>query len=154
MPGFSVLHYLPEFTQTHVHWVRDTIQPSHPLLSPSPLVLNLSQHQSLFQWVGSSHHVAKVLELQHQSFQWIFRLISLRIDWFDLAVQGTLKSLLQQHSSKASTLRHSSCILEFWNSVSLVLKITIYFYDTKSFLRVQANLSVKTCRVGVNLHDG
>ena len=154
MPGFSVLHYLPEFTQTHVHWVRDTIQPSHPLLSPSPLVLNLSQHQSLFQWVGSSHQVAKVLELQHQSFQWIFRLISLRIDWFDLAVQGTLKSLLQQHSSKASTLRHSSCILEFWNSVSLVLKITIYFYDTKSFLRVQANLSVKTCRVGVNLHDG
>ena len=78
----------------------------------------------------------------------------MRIDWFDLAVQGTLKSLLQQHSSKASTLRHSSCILEFWNSVSLVLKITIYFYDTKSFLRVQANLSVKTCRVGVNLHDG
>ena len=154
MPGFSVLQYLPEFTQTHVHWVGDAIQPSHPLLSPSPLVLNLSQHQSLFQWVGSSHQVAKLSELQHQSFQWIFRLISLRIDWFDLAVQGTLKSLLQQHSLKASILRHSSCILEFWNSVSLVLKITIYFYDIKSFLKVQANLSVKTCRGGVNLHDG
>ena len=154
MPGFSVLQYLPEFTQTHVHWVGDAIQPSHPLLSPSPLVLNLSQHQSLFQWVGCSHQVAKLSELQHQSFQWIFRLISLRIDWFDLAVQGTLKSLLQQHSLKASILRHSSCILEFWNSVSLVLKITIYFYDIKSFLKVQANLSVKTCRGGVNLHDG
>ena len=120
MPGFSVLHYLPEFTQTHVHWVRDAIQPSHPLLSPSPLVLNLSQHQSLFQWVGSSHQVAEVLELQHQSVQWIFRLISFGIDWFDLAVQGTFKSLLQQHSSKVSTLRQSSCILEIWNSVSLV----------------------------------
>ena len=78
----------------------------------------------------------------------------MRIDWFDLAVQGTLKSLLQQHSLKASILRHSYCILEFWNSVSLVLKITIYFYDIKSFLKVQANLSVKTCRGGVNLHDG
>ena len=74
-PGLPIHHQLPEFTQTQVHWVRDTIQPSHPLLSPSPLVLNLSQNQSLFQWVGSSHQVAKVLEfqLQHQSSQWIFR---------------------------------------------------------------------------------
>ena len=75
MPGFSVHHYLPEFAQTHVQWVGDAIQPSHPLLPPSPLALNLSQHQGLFQWVSSSHQVAKVLELQlqHQSFQWIFR---------------------------------------------------------------------------------
>ena len=74
-PGFSVHHYLPEFAQTHVHWVSDAIQPSHPLLPPSPLDLNFSQHQGLFQWVSSSHQVAKVLELQlqHQSFQWIFR---------------------------------------------------------------------------------
>jgi len=57
-PGFPVLHYLPEFAQTHVHWVDDGIQPSHPLLLPS-LTLNLSQHQGLFQWVGSSHQVAK-----------------------------------------------------------------------------------------------
>ena len=65
----------PEFTQTHVHWVSDTIQPSHPLSSPSPPALNLSQHQGLFKWVSPSHQVAKVLEfqLQHQSFQWIFR---------------------------------------------------------------------------------
>ena len=71
-PGFYVLHYLPEFAQTHVHWVSDATQPSHPLLPPSPLAFNLSQHQGLFQWVCSSHQVAKVLEHQHQSFQWIF----------------------------------------------------------------------------------
>ena len=71
MPGLSVYHQLPEFTQTHVHRVGDAIQPSHPLLSPSPPVPNPSQHQSLFQWVTSSHEVAKVLEfqLQHHSFQ-------------------------------------------------------------------------------------
>ena len=67
--------YLPEFAQTHVHWVSDAIQPSHPVSSPSPPTFNLSQHQGLFQWVHSSHQVAKILEfqLQHQSFQWIFR---------------------------------------------------------------------------------
>ena len=71
-PGLSVHHQLPEFTQTHVHWVGDAIQPSHPLSSPSSPALNLSQHQGFFQWVSSLHHVAKVLEfqLQHQSFQW------------------------------------------------------------------------------------
>ena len=74
MPGLPVHHQLPEFTQTHVHWVSDAIQPSHPLLSLSP-TFNLSQHHGLFKWVSSSHQVAKVLEfqLQHQSFQWIFR---------------------------------------------------------------------------------
>ena len=70
-PGLLVHHQLLEFTQTHVHWVGDAIQPSHLLLSSSP-ALNLSQLQGLFQWVSSSHEVAKVLEfrLQHQSFQW------------------------------------------------------------------------------------
>ena len=74
-PGLPVHHQFPEFTQTHVHWVGDAIQPSHPLSSPSPPALNPSQHQDLFQWVSSSHQVAKVLEfpLQHQSFQWIIR---------------------------------------------------------------------------------
>ena len=69
-PGFPVHHQLPELAQTHVHWVGEAIQPSHPLSSPSPLAFNLSQHQGLFQWVSSSHQVAKVLEfqLQHQSF--------------------------------------------------------------------------------------
>ena len=75
MPDFPVLHYHPDFAQTHVHWVSDAIQPSHPLSPPSPLAFNLSQHQNLFQWVGSSNQVAKVseLQLQHQSIQRIFR---------------------------------------------------------------------------------
>ena len=74
MPGLPVHHQLLEFTQTHVHWVSDVIQPSHPLLSPSP-ALNLSQHRGLFQSVSSSHEVTKILEfqLQYQSFQWILR---------------------------------------------------------------------------------
>ena len=93
----------PRVHSTHVHWVNDAVQPSHPLLSPTAPAPYLSQHQSLFQWVNSSHQVAKVLEfqLQHQSFQW-----TPRTDL--LAVQGTLKSLLQHHSSKASILRHSA----------------------------------------------
>ena len=72
MPGLLVHHQLLESTQTHVHWVGDAIQPSHPLSSPSPSALNLSQHQGLCQRISSSHQVAKVLEfqLQHQSFQW------------------------------------------------------------------------------------
>ena len=74
-PGFPVYHQLLELAQTCVYWVGDAIQPSHPLLSPSPPAFSLSQHQGLFQWVSSSHQVAKVLEfqLQHQSFQWIFK---------------------------------------------------------------------------------
>ena len=78
-PGLPVHHQLPESTQTHVHCIGDAIQPSHPLSSPSPLVLNLSQHQDLLKWVSSSHQAAKVLEFQcqHQSFQWIFRIYSL-----------------------------------------------------------------------------
>ena len=81
-PGFLVLHYFLEFAQIHVHWVNDAIQPSHPLLPPFPFALNLSKHHSLFQWVGSSPQVAKVLELQlqQQSLQWIFRVDFLK-DW-------------------------------------------------------------------------
>ena len=74
-PGLPVHHQLPEFTPT-LHWVGDAIQPSHPLSSPSPPAFNLSQYQGLFQWVSSLHQVAKILEfqLQHQSFQWIFKI--------------------------------------------------------------------------------
>ena len=74
-PGLPVHQQLPQFTQTHIHWVGDVIQPAHPLPSPSPPASSLSQHQGLLQRVSSSHQVAKVLEfqLQHQSFQWIFR---------------------------------------------------------------------------------
>ena len=108
MPDLPVHHQLAEFTQTPVHWVGDAIQPSHPL-SSSPLAFNLSQHQGLFKWVSS-------LELQicfsispsneHSG------LISFRMDWLNLlVVQGTLKSLLQHHSSKASILQHSAFFL-------------------------------------------
>ena len=92
LPGFLVLHHLLKFAQTHVHWVDDAIQPSHPLLSLFLHALSLSHHQGLFQWVSSSHQMAKVLELQlqPQSFQWYLGLISFRINWLDLlAVQGT-----------------------------------------------------------------
>ena len=82
MPSFPVHHQFPEFVQVHVHCIGDAIQPSHSLLSHFLPALNLSQHQGLFQWVSPSHQVAKVLEfqLQHQSFQWIFR-VDLPSDW-------------------------------------------------------------------------
>ena len=98
--GLPVHHQLLEFTQIHVHWVGDAIQPSHPLSFSPPPVFNLSQHQGIFKWVSSSHQVAKVLEfqLQHQSFQWTPGLISFTMDWLDfLAAQGTLKSLLLEY---------------------------------------------------------
>ena len=177
-PSLSVLHYLSEFAQIHVHWVTDAIQPSHPLLSPSPLDLNLSQYHGLFQWVGSLHQAAKYWSFSFIispfnkylgliSFKmgfacdsagkestcnwirsqlgwevpWVGKILrrrerlslpvfwpgefhglyspwgckesdltkqnslSFRIDWFDLLVaQGTLKSLLQHHNSKASII--------------------------------------------------
>ena len=85
-PGFPVPQHLLEFAQVHVHWISNASQPFHPLWSPSLPVFNLSQHQDLFQWVGSLHQVSKLLELQlrHQSFQWIFRVDSFKMDGFDL----------------------------------------------------------------------
>ena len=98
----------PKFTQTHVHWVSDAKQPSHPLSSHSPPTFNRSQHQDLLQYVSSSNHMAK-----YWSFSFSISpsnecsgLISFRMDWLDLlAVQGTLNSLLQHHSSKPSILQ-------------------------------------------------
>ena len=107
VPGLPVHHQLSELTQTHVHQVSDAIQPSHPLSSPFPPALNLSQHWGLFKWVSSLHQVAKGFEFQlHISTSNEHSgLISFRMDWLDLlAAQGTLKSLLQHHSSKASIL--------------------------------------------------
>ena len=111
MPGLPVHHQLVEYTQTHVNWVSDAIQPSHPLSSPSPPAFNLSQHQGLFKWVSSSPQVAKYwnfsfnMSLSNEYSGLIF----FGMDWLDvLAVQGTLKSLLQYHSSKASILGHSA----------------------------------------------
>ena len=107
MPGFPIHHDLPEFAQTHVHRVGNAIQPSHPLLSPSPPAFNFSQHQGLFQWV-----ILHIRRPKYWSFSFSISpsseysgLISFGTDWFDLlAVQGTFKSLLQYHSSKASIL--------------------------------------------------
>ena len=109
--GFPVHHQLPEFTQTHVYSVGDAIQPSHPLSSPSPPAFNLYQHQGLFQW-----SVLHIRQPKYWSFSFSISssneysgLISFRMDWLDLlAVQGTLKSLLQHHSLKASILQHSA----------------------------------------------
>ena len=110
-PGLPVHHQLPELTETYVHQVSDAIQPSHPLLSPSPPAFNLSQHQGLFQWVSSSHQVAKVLEFQPgiSPSNEYSGLISFRMDWLDLlAVQRTLKNLVQHHSSKVPILQCSA----------------------------------------------
>ena len=107
MPGLHVHHQLLEFTQTHVHWVDDPIQPSHPLSSPTPPAFNLSQHR-----VSSNDSALCIRWPKYCSFSFNISpsnehlgLISFRMDWLDLlAVQGTLKSLLQHHSSKASIL--------------------------------------------------
>ena len=110
MPGLPVHHQLPEFTQTHVHWVGDAIQPSHPLSSPSPPALNLSQHQGLFQWVRWPKYWSFSFSISPSNEH--SGMISFRMDWVDfLAVQGTLKSLLQHHSSKASILLHSAVFI-------------------------------------------
>ena len=88
--GFPVLHYIPEFAQTHVHqpWRGDAMQPSHPLLSPSLPAFSLSQHQGLFQWVSSSYQVVKVLELQLQS------VLPVNIQgWFPLGLTGWISLL-------------------------------------------------------------
>ena len=108
-PGFPVHHQLPELAQTHVHQVSDAIQPSHPLSSPSPLSFNLSSIR-----VFPKESVLCIRWPKYWSLSFSISpsnkysgLISFRIDWFDLlAVQGTLKSLLQHHSSKASIIRH------------------------------------------------
>ena len=96
-PGLPAHHQLPEFTQTHVHRVSDAIQPSHPLSTPCPLAPNPSQHQSIFQWVNSSHKVAKVLEfqLQHHSFQ--------RNPRADLLQSGLVGSPLSPRDSQESS---------------------------------------------------
>ena len=111
-PGLPVHHRLPEYTKTYVHWVGDAIQPSHPLPSPSPPALNLSQHHGIFQWVNPSHQVAKVLEfqLQHQSFQW-----TPRTDLLQNGLVGSPCSPRDSQESSPTTLLKSinSSVLSF-----------------------------------------
>ena len=112
MLGLPVHHQLPELAQTHVHQVGDAIQPSHPLSSPPLPAFNLAQHQGLFSMSqffasGGPKYWSFSFSINLSNEHW--RLISFRIDWLDLlAVQGTLKNLLQHHSSKASILQHSA----------------------------------------------
>ena len=113
-----ILHHLLEFAQTHVQWAGDAIKSSHPLSSPSPPAFNLSQHQYLFQWVGSSHQVAKYWSFSFSSSpsSEFSGLIAFRIDYFDLlAVLGTLKSLLQHYNSKTSF---------FWSSAFFIVQLS------------------------------
>ena len=125
IPGFPVYHQLLEFAQTHVHWVGDAIERAHPLLSPFPPAFNLPQHQGLFLWFNSSHQMAKVLELQlqHHPSNECSGLIYFRMDWLDLhAVQGTLKSHFQHHSSKTSIL---------WCSAFFIVQLSYPYTTTR-----------------------
>ena len=114
MPGLPVHHQLPKFTQTHIHRVGDAIQPSHPLSSPSSPAPNPSQHQSLFQWVNSSHEVAKVLEFQlwHHSFQWTPRA--------DLLYNGLVGSPCGPRDSQESSPIPHFCPIDVVQSLSCV----------------------------------
>ena len=107
-PGLPVHHQPPEFTQTHIHWVDDAIQPSHPLSSPSHPAFNPPQHQDLFQWVTLHIRWPKYWSFSFSinSSNGYSALISFEIDWFDLLQSKGLSSLLQHHSSKASILKH------------------------------------------------
>ena len=116
MSSFPVRHQLPELAQTHVHQVGNAIQPTHPLSSPSPPALNLSQHQGLFQWVSSLHQVAKALELQHQSFQWIFRtdfLWDWLVGWISLLSKGPLRVF---SSTTVQKHKFSNAQLSVWSN--------------------------------------
>ena len=141
-PGFPVLQHLLELAQTHVHWVSDAIQPSLPLSSPSSPTFYLSQHEGFFIWVSSSHQVAKDW---HFSFSIspsneYSGLISFRIDWFDLLpVKGTLKSLFQHHSSKASILQCSAFFMaqltsvrDYWKNHSFNKNIHTNIHKTQA----------------------
>ena len=147
MPGLPVHHPLPEFSQTHVHWVGDAIQPCHPLSSPSPPAFNLSQHQGLFQWVSSSHQMAKVLEFQlsispsNENSGFIF----FRIDWFDiLVVQGTLKTFPAPQFESINSLVLSllygptlTSVHDYWKTKALsiqtfVCKVMSLLFNTLS----------------------
>ena len=120
-PVFPVHHQLPEPTQSHVHWVSDAIQTSHPLLSPSPTFLNLSQHQGLFQWVSSSHQVSEVLEfqLQHQSLQWIFR-VDFHLDWLVWSPCSPRDSQESSPSTTVETINSSALSLLYGPTLTSV----------------------------------
>ena len=140
MPGFSVHYQLLEFAQTHVHWVGDAIQPSHPLFSSSPPAFNLSQHQGLFQGVSSWHQLAKVLELRHQSFQWTdarrfpARTSKKFMKLWVLCCLGRNTDIYRQLEAQVNCLwlkgRIPFLILDFLLINFLALVYTLKFYET------------------------
>ena len=156
MPGLPVDHQLPEFTQTRVYWVGDAFQPFHPLSSPSPPAFNLSQHQGLFQWVSSSHQVAKVLEFQlsiSPSNEYS-GLISFRMDWLDLLCSpGDSLSLLQHHSSKAPILRHSAFFIVQLSHPYMTTGITIALTRWTFVDKVMSLLFNMLSRLGYILYN-
>ena len=131
-PGFPLSHHLLEFAQVHVHWISDGIQPSHPLSPPSPPAFNLSQYQGLFQWVGSLHQEAKVLELQlqHQTFQRIFR-VDFLYDWLvgspcSLRDSEESSPALQFESIRSASLSllygpTLTFIHDYWKAIALTI---------------------------------
>jgi len=132
-PGFPVLHYLLELTQTHVHWIGEAMQPSHPLLPPSPPVFDLSQHQDLFQWGSSLYQVAKVLELQFQStspsneysgliFLGLTGLISLKSKGPSRVFSSTTIQRCQFFSAQPSLWSHSH--IRTWQTGKTIALIT------------------------------
>ena len=147
-PGLPVDHQLPEFTQTHVHRVCDAIQPSHPLSSPSPPTFNLPQHQGLF-----NESTLRMRWPKYWSFSFSISpsreysgLISFRIDWLDfLAIQGTLKSLLQHHGSKASI---------FWRSAFFIVQLSHPYMTTgKTIALTRRTFVCKVMSLLFNMHS-
>ena len=137
MPGLPVHHQLPEFTQTHVHRVRDAIQPSRPLSSPSPPAPNPSQHQSLFQRVNSSHEVAKVLEfwLYHHAFKEIPRLISFRMDWLVHSSNTNAVGITDIHcKNPSSVITKGSAVKKALTASSASAGIYLRFFSLRSLL--------------------
>ena len=137
MQGLPVCYQIPEFAKTHVHWVGDAIQPSHPLLSPSPPTFNISQHHSLFKWVSSSHQVAKVLEfqLQYQTFQWIFKTDFLLgwTGWISLLSNG-FSSVFSNTTVKNINSSALSCIAQFSHpnmTTGKTIALTIWIFVGK-----------------------
>ena len=156
MPGFPVLHYLLKFAQTHVHWVSDATQPSHPMSSPSPPAFSLSQHQDLFQGVSSSHQVATVLEfqLEHQSFQWISRSLP-RTDLLQDGLVGSPRD--SQESSPAPQFRSinssmlSLYILLRWHLNSFHPLLPGYLSSVCVIKRCSVNWYPKSVRTTMSL---
>ena len=141
-PGLPVYHQLPESTQTHVHCVGDAIPPSQPLLSPSPPALNLSKNQSFIRWPKNwSFNFNISPSNEHPG------LISFRMDWLDLlAVQGTLKGLLQHHSLKASILWHSAFfIVQLSHPYMTTGKTIASTHLSRSYLILQKRKEICTC---------